>query len=364
MDAFNRLRSIQFDPIAPVGCNHDLVLQSRVPSYKIGDWQKTAYTDRLIYDGWDKQASLVPYDGWPLRRIFHTWYRQKSGKVFETHPHAIEAILKELQDRGPLMPKDLEFQERFKEEQHSWVGPSVTKQALRGLWHSGLVMTAGRKKGQHVYNLTERVVPPNVYAQPLLDEREATIQLMHDRYQALGLMRQTASYEVWSYQYAPARKMVVDELTSRKEIVAISIEGLAAHATPGFLELLDQPSLEPAVRFIAPLDQLIWDRKLLNDVFGFDYIWEIYTPEVKRRWGYYVLPILYGNELVARVEFWSRKDVLEIRRWHFDAKLDAAFYREFKRALKGFMKYCGATRVEVVDGIEPKVAAVATAVSK
>src|ERR1044071_2978745 len=107
IDAFHRLRSTQFDPLSPVGCNHDLVLQARVPGYKVGDWQKTAYEDRLIYDGWDKMASLVPFEGWPLRRHFYTVYRRGfEKKIFEDHKDAVELILKEIADRGALMPTE------------------------------------------------------------------------------------------------------------------------------------------------------------------------------------------------------------------------------------------------------------------
>ena len=85
-EVFDRLRSIQFDPIAPVGCNHDLVLQARLPCYKVGDWQKHAYEDRLVYDGWDKCACLIPMEGWPVRRIFHTVHRKWfEEKIFEGH---------------------------------------------------------------------------------------------------------------------------------------------------------------------------------------------------------------------------------------------------------------------------------------
>ena len=109
--AFDRLRSIQFDPLAPVGCNHDLVLQARVPGYKVGDWQKLAYEERQIYDGWDKMASLVPFEGWPLRRHIHTVHRQNfEKKIFQDHKDAVDLVLKELTDRGPLMPKDFDFQ--------------------------------------------------------------------------------------------------------------------------------------------------------------------------------------------------------------------------------------------------------------
>src|SRR5436190_17801839 len=93
---------------------------------------------------------------------------------------------------------------------------------------------------------------------------------------------------------------------------------MQAHATPALFALLDQPSLKPRVVFVAPLDQFMWDRKMIAHLFNFDYTWEIYTPEAKRKWGYYVLPVLFGDALVARAEFWARDGILELREWHFE----------------------------------------------
>jgi hypothetical protein len=146
------------------------------------------------------------------------------------------------------------------------------------------------------------------------------------------------------------------ELVQKGEIVPVDVEGVKAHATPHFLSLLDQPPLEPRVAFIAPLDQFMWDRKMIAHIFGFDYVWEIYVPEAKRRWGYYVLPVLFGNALVARAEFWCRKGVLELRRWHFEpGDPGRMFFSEFERSLGEFMTYCSATRIGVEEDIDPKI---------
>jgi uncharacterized protein len=357
-DAFERLRSVQFDPIAPVGCNHDLVLQARVPGYKVGDWQQLAYRERKIYDGWDKMASLVPFEGWPLRRYIYTLHRRWfEEKIFRDHKDAVDLILKEITERGPLMPKECTFQQRKEEWKGSWFGPSVTKQVLRALWHSGLIMTSGRRNGQHVYDLTERVVPSHVLSLPLQDPKEATRELALDRHRAMGILRPSASAEVWSYQILYyAKRELIAELVQRGEIVPVEVEGVKAHATPAFLTLLDEPPLEPRVVFVAPLDQFMWDRRMIAHLFGFEYVWEIYTPEAKRRWGYYVLPVLFGDALVARVEFYCREGVLEMRRWHFEpGDPGPKFFTELERSLWEFMQYCSAGRIAVKDGVDTKV---------
>lgn len=357
MEAFHRLRSVQFDPIAPVGCNHDLVLQARVPGYKVGDWQKVTYEDRLVYDGWDKQASLVPFSGWPLRRIFHRWYQPRLDRITKEHPHAVEAILNELKERGPLMPKECEFQERRTELQHTWFGPNLSKQVLRALWHAGVVMTAGRRNGHHVYDLTERVVPPEYYNQPVLSEKEALRELILDRHKAVGLIRPSAPPEMWSYVIkSPERAEAINELIDKGDLVPVDVEGVKAHTTPEFLSQLDLPALDSRVAFVAPLDQLMWDRKMVAHLFDFDYVWEIYMPEHKRRWGYYVLPVLYGDELVARVEFHSRKGVLEVRRWLSEPnKIGPAFLDELDRTFKAFKEYCGAKTVHADAGVDATI---------
>ncbi len=357
-EAFDRLRSIQFDPIAPAGCNHDLVLQARVPDYKVGDWNKTAYEDRLIYDGWDKQASLIPYEGWALRRYFYDLYRGHfEKKIFVDHKDAVERILREITERGPLMPRDFEFQQRKEEWKVSWHGPSVTKQTLRALWHTGLVMTAGRKNGQHLYDLTERIVPADIWNRPVLKTKDAVRELILERHRAMGITRPNAPPEVWSYSaLMEGRKESIPTLVQAGSIVPVEVEGVKAHATPEFLSLLDSPSPEPRIVFIAPLDQFLWDRKMIAHVFDFDYVWEIYMPEAKRRWGYYVLPILFGDELIARAEFWCRDGVLELREWHFEqVELGPAFWNSLEHGVKSFMQYASTSQVSVRPHIETKV---------
>jgi len=356
-EAFERLRSVQFDPIAPVGCNHDLVLQARVPGYKIGDWEKLAYQERTIYDGWDKQASLVPFEGWPLRRIIYALYRKRFEEgLFAEYPEAVQSILANIRDRGPLMPKECDFQLSRAELKSHWHSPNVTKRVLRGLWHTGQIMTAGRKGIQHVYDLTERVVPAHLQQVPQLPDDEARKELVLERHRAMGLVRPAAPAEVWSLTLLGYTKNQSNTaLVGEGRIVPVEVEGVKAHATPEFLSRFDEPALEPRVVFIGPLDPFLWDRKMTAHLFGFDYVWEIYVPEPKRRWGYYVLPILYGDRLVARAEFWCRNGVLEVREWHTEPDPDPAFWPALQEGLQRFLGYCNAGEVVAREKVDPKV---------
>lgn len=357
MEAFDRIRSIQFDPIAPVGCNHDLVLQARVPGYRIGDWASTAYADRLIYDGWDKQASLIPFEGWGLRRIFHDW-AENSKQFLQDHADAAAAILKEIEQLGPMQPKDFEFQERREGWKGSWYGASLTKNVLRRLWNTGQVMTAGRRKGQHIYDLTERVVPPRFLAEPKLTEEESIRGIVMERHRAMGLLRPNAPPEIWASKIylSAVRNGAIRDLVDRGDIAVVDVEGMKFHATSDFLAELDRPSLDPRVLFVAPLDPFMWDRKMIAHLFGFDYVWEIYVPEAKRKWGYYVLPVLYGDALVGRAEFRAKKGSLEILRWHWETEPPPSVWPELEAALGRLMAYGSATTTQVAPGVDARVA--------
>src|SRR3989475_8848107 len=134
---FARLGTVQYDPLNPVGRNHDLVLQARVPGYCIDDWQKTAYTDRLIYDAWDKQACLVPLSDWPMRALVREKYRPYHDReILQREADAVTAILATLDARGPLSSN--EFEDRSHDgDDNSWYGLTLTKRILRSLCACG-----------------------------------------------------------------------------------------------------------------------------------------------------------------------------------------------------------------------------------
>lgn len=332
---FERHRSVQFDPLKPVGSNHDLVLQSRVKGYRIDDWQKIAYEKRKIYDGWDKQASLVPVELWPARRIFHQRYHAHFNSTWRDHPEGVEAVLKEFEERGPMEPNQLIFQEHREEWRGTWFGPSVTKQIIRALWHTGRLMTVRRIKGRHVYDLTERVLPAHAYQAPERTETEMLRELVLDRHRAVGFLRPGAATEVWSLNRFPKAALIAD-LVKSGDLVAVDVEGQRFHAVPAMLDLVSaRLSREPKV--IAPLDPLMWDRKAVHFLWGFEYLWEVYVPESKRRWGYYVLPIMVGDQFVARADLFCRGGELEVRGWHWEP----GYGGDRDELLAGFREYLG-----------------------
>ena len=353
------LGSVQFDPLNPVGRNHDLVLQARVPAYQVGDWQTLAYQERFLYDAWDKQASLVLMQDYPVRRIYHTWHAARwREKVLDPYKDSIPVVLNELQARGPLTSQAFEHQPHVEGWEGSWYGPKLTKNILRGLWHTGRVVTHSRKNGHHVYDLAERVIPPELYTAELPSERESTEWLIKLRHQAVGLLRPNASAEVWSLGIrAPERKRVIADLVSRGELVPVLVDGVLFHALPGTLALLDTARPTPDVVFTAPLDPLLWDRGGVGHVFGFDYVWEVYKPVKARKWGYYVLPVFYQDKFVARFDSRLKEGVWELYSWYWEVEPDSDLLAALAEAVRRFKIYLMTAFVKLPAGLDNRVRA-------
>lgn len=354
---FNRLGAVQYDPLNPVGRNHDLVLQARVPGYRVDDWQRYAYGERQAYDAWDKQACLVPMSDWARRTVirerFHAWHDRE---VLDEHPEAVSAALIEIDIRGPL--SSLEFEDRTRlEGAHSWYGPTRIKRILRALWVRGVLVTHHRESGRHYYDRAERVVPGEHWSVPALAEEEYFPWIVLRRHRAAGLLRPKAEQAIWSVcGDAAIRQATIDRLVADNQLVPVHVGLKKAlyHLPADTLQLLDQPSIERRLVFMAPLDNLIWDRRATKDIFGFEYTWEVYKRAEDRRWGYYVLPVMYGDRFVARVDCRLEGRTWVVSRWWWEEgfERDPEVIQALREAARAFVAYLGAESVQVLDGVD------------
>jgi uncharacterized protein YcaQ len=333
-----------------------------VPGYRVGDWEALAYEERFLYDAWDKQASLVLMRDWPQRRVYHAWHKSWwDERIFQDHPEAVETVLTELRERGPLTSSAFRFQVRNDAWRGSWYGPNLTKNVLRALWHTGRVLTHGRRGGHHIYDLAERVVPPELYGAAPLREREMAAWLIRSRHRAVGLLRPNSSPEVWSLGLSSAeRRDLIATLVASGELAALTVDGVRFHALPEILAGLETARPAKHMVFVAPLDQLMWDRKAVSHLFGFDYVWEVYVPEAKRRWGYYVLPVFYGERFVARFDSRLRDGVWHVHNWFWepDVTPDADMLAALADAARRFVMYLGTTSVAADSVSDSKTRAV------
>lgn len=343
-----RFGSVQYDPLRPMGRNHDLVLQARTPGYRVGDWEEAVYGRRLLYDAWDKQACLVPPADWRYRAVYHRHFeRAWQRRILGPHADTVGRTLAELERKGPLSSLDFEDQSRVEAWSGSWYGPKLVKQVLRALWDTGRVVTHHREHGRHVYALPELVIPREHLCAPAASREESLRFLVLRRHQSAGLLRFGAESALWSLPASAAeRREIVTALVASGDLTAVDVDGDRYHLRTADLSWAGGIPARRMV-FVAPLDGLMWDRKAVSRLFGFDYVWEVYKPESERRWGYYVLPVFYGSEFVGRLEGRLEGGTWRLERWWWEPGATPAgeLLDAFGRAAHDFAAYLRAERV-------------------
>ncbi len=328
---------VQLDPLDRVGTNADLVLHARVDGLRRGDWSRLMPVH--AFEHFAKERCLLPARLFPCyRERAHQapWWRldERLKRLPET---IFTEVLAELRERGPLAPSALEDRGRVDPMDWSgWKGTSrANAMAIEVLWTRCEVVTAGRTaRGERVYDVPERALPAH-HALPA-PHPERTLLL--ERVRGAGLLS-TAMGPHWSMLSEVRTSPLVDALVAEGALVRVQVEG-ARRSYLTLPALLEAPpvELDGRMRLLGPLDPLLWDRKLVEQVFGFDYVWEVYKPAAQRQWGYYVTPLLHRGALVGRVEAkrvsgpaGSRVEILQ--RW---GDFEAGAFDEMMGRLVGF----------------------------
>ncbi len=360
----DRIGTFQFDPLEVAGRNHDLVLLARVPGYRREWTDYWLYEDRRLYETYNKGLSIVPMSELPLYR--ETWDRSRTrheGATFDEHAPLVEEILTRIRETGVLQPRDMGPRETI---DWYWRPTNQVRAVLEALAETGVLGIARRDGNLRVYDLIERLVPQAI----LEDERDPQDQLLHrllSRFRGNGLLGGGGQAELWygiGHHGAVARGGLRDELVRTGAVVPVRVDGFRTerYVVGDEIAILNEAErqvaagtspngAEPGVAFLAPLDPLCWDRDLLRRLFDFDYVWEVYVPEPKRRWGYYVLPILYGDRLVGRIEprlDRKSKTLRIVGLWWepgFDPMADPAFAPAFAAAIAAHRDFGGLERI-------------------
>jgi len=304
LEVFRRLGSIQFDPVAVAGRNHDLVLHARVAGYEPA-WCEELYDRRELFETTNKALSLIPTSEFPWFRV--NWGRKGPsfhGTALAENAAAAERVLERIRAEGPLSSADFE---RESGPTKDWFGlpENAVRAVLEAYTVTGVVGLARREGNLRYYDLLERLLPAKVLAHEV-PEREQLRHKLLSRYRAHGLLGAGGAGGTFARIADPAdRNALRKELLELGALVPVEVEGVRGKrlVVADELALLEEPpEPAPTVAFVAPFDSLLWDTALLAGLFGFEYVWEGFFPPAKRRWGYYVLPILFGDRLVGRIE--------------------------------------------------------------
>jgi uncharacterized protein YcaQ len=356
LEVFRKLGSIQFDPLAVAGRSHDLVLHARVADYEPA-WCDALYERREIFEAYNKGLSLVPSSEFPW---FRATLSRSAPQVLAENAEVAERVLERIRADGPQSA--LDFQ-RERGETLDWFGmpTNVVRAVLEAYAVTGVLGLARRDGNRRYYDLLERLLPADVLAREVPLPEQLRHKLL-SRYRAHGLLGVGGGGDIFGgigsakpTPQHPGRTALREELVERGELVPVDVEGLRGKrfVVVEDLALLEAPpEPAPSVAFLPPFDALVWDRSLLGSLFGFDYVWELFVPPAKRRWGWYVLPICFRDRFVGRIEPRidrpdRRVQVLDLW-WEdgFQPRRADGFVDAMRDALRAYLRFAGATRLE------------------
>jgi uncharacterized protein YcaQ len=295
---------VQIDSVNVLVRSHYLPLYSRLGPYAAALLDAAAYDGRRrqLFEYWGHEASLLPVELQPLLR----WRMQRAkngdgtwGNVArfgrDRAPFCAE-VLALIRDQGPSGVSAIEAGDRRK---GSWWGWSEAKLALEYLFWSGQVSTHSRRGFERVYDLTERVLPKRVVESPTPPVEDAQRELLRIASRAMGVATEPDLRDYFRLGPADAKARVA-ELVEARELIPVRVDTWQAQAY--LAPRARVPAAVEARALLSPFDSLVWFRDRLQRLFDFHYRIEIYTPAHKRVHGYYVLPFLLGERLVARVD--------------------------------------------------------------
>ncbi|MGN6377316.1 MAG: winged helix-turn-helix domain-containing protein [Gaiellales bacterium] len=312
-EVIGRLGAVQLDSISTVERSHRLALTSRVGAYPRGTVSRLLGQGRVI-ETWVHEACLVPAADWALwsrrmqeRRVHH-WY----GPVIDGDPQLAEAVMAEIRDRGPLGSRH--FEGTGSGGMWSW---KPAKRMLDALWTAGMLVVSGRQGFQRLYDLPERVLPPELLDAPVPSEQEYLRAICLRAVAARGALTEAGIVEHARLGGGTARirphvQALVGE--GRLERLAVDDGGPPVLVTAG-AELDGEPT---ASVLLSPFDNLLWDRPFARRILGFDHLIEVYKPAHERRFGYYVLPLLHRDRIVGRADIKADRGAgtLIVRAYH------------------------------------------------
>lgn len=300
-----RLGILQIDSVNALVRSHYLPLFSRLGNYSPDLLDQAAWSQgrrRTLFEYWGHEASLLPMSMYPLMR----WRMQRATRGEDIYQQlarfgreqqdTIRRVLASVQELGALGAGSLSTRQ---ERAGPWWDWSAEKHALEWLFAAGEVTVAGRRGFERLYDLPERVIPSAVLQQPLLSEAEAQRGLLLHAATALGVGTEKDLRDYFRLNPADSRPRLA-ELIETGELLACEVQGWRQ---PAFC--LPEPKVPRKVEssaLLSPFDSLIWERSRTERLFDFRYRLEIYTPQDKRVYGYYVLPFLHNERIAARVD--------------------------------------------------------------
>ena len=358
-----QLGCLQLDPISVVAPSHRLVVWSRLGNYPSAALEELQWDRRQLFEYWAHAASIVLTEDYPIhRRMMLSGRRGEASwsrhfNLWVTKNLALKRhVLREIRRRGPLPAA------AFDDQSSGWTGGRNVDRMLAGLWLRGFLVVARREAGRRWWDLAERWLPAWTPRDPLR-ERQVVRQAAQRSLRALGLGRARDIDRHFIAGRYPGLPATLASLEHDRVIERVEVrEGSMTWPGSWYVHTEDLPVLdrlergewEPRTTLLSPFDNLIRDRDRTRLIFGFDYTIEIYTPAAKRKFGYYVLPILQGDRLIGRLDPVAdrKRRLLSLRAIHAEPGRDGReSASEIATSIQELAAFVGADTVTPVGSI-------------
>ncbi|WP_020558475.1 winged helix-turn-helix domain-containing protein [Thiofilum flexile] len=342
LNLIEHLGYVQIDTISVVERAHHHTLWSRNPGYA-PEQLDTLLAERQVFEYWAHAAAYLP-----MRDFRFTLPRKAaiaSGELdhwYARDTQLMHEVLERIRQEEPLQARDFEGSNTAKPgDWHS----KPAKRALEYLFHQGDLMVTRRQGFQKVFDLSERVLPPEVDTRMPTPQEQAHFLLT--RFLEANGLGQVAEAGYLRKQVGPLLQQAAQDMLEEGTLVTVQVEGHSWLTLPRTLELLEAPLALSTISILSPFDNLLIQRRRMQALFGFDYQIECYLPAAKRRFGYFSLPVLWKGCFVARIDCKAerRESILKVLQFvpepHLkaDSESYAAFGQQLEQALTDFMSF-------------------------
>lgn len=367
LNLLQQIRCVQMDPIRAVERTQYLVLWSRLGNFDRNHFHQLIYEDKELFEYWAHAASFVLTEDYPLHEMMMRNYG-KSGSAWSKRLAAwVEAndgfrnyVLDEIRSRGPLLTQEFDDKSKVPWASSGWTSGRSVSYMIDYLWSSGALMVARRDGLKRWWDLTERVLPEEA-REGGWSASEVTADAVQKSLKALGVAQiKHISHHFTEGRY-PEMSAIFPTLLNAGTVLPVAVKGwqgewfIHADSLP-LLERIEAGEWKARTALLSPFDGLIRDRERTELMWDFYYRIEIYVPKAKREFGYYVLPILYGDKLVGRIDsnMDRKKHIYTIQNvyWEDGIRMSKALARSVKREVEKLGRFLDAEDVVYADGVE------------
>ncbi|MGP4081135.1 winged helix-turn-helix domain-containing protein [Pseudalkalibacillus sp. R45] len=359
-----KLECVQLDPVSVVERNQHLVLAARIPGYDPKQLDDLL-TEGKVFEYFANAACVIPIEDFPMFEPTRERIQSKVAESLEKLGLVVDAVIEQLKSEGPLPSRAFQSEKRV----HGYWDNKVAKTketslALNLLLDSGVIRVVRRDRTERYFDITERTVGADLLKKTKeMDEPTARALLIEKYLRAYRVFDPRDARFGWQKLFAAERREEVEKRVASGLVTPLEIDGVKRQyymLTEDLDEVEtfkqgdryeDTEDIGCAITFLPPLDNLLWSRDRIKDLFDFDYKWEIYTPRVKRKYGPYAMPILWGDRLIGRMDpqIDRKNSVLIVRLLQLEPWVEktSELRSSLQEALEKFALFNRATKIRI-----------------